>query len=95
MKNKHRPDGVDGVVKAEFKVRLSKMPELSHWPDRNKPFSYENSEICKWLVQQPEALAFLCDRARGTRMIVYDAESQMWHGIGSNVREDGQPKVES
>lgn len=75
-------------------AKLLKMPKLSNWPDRSKPWSAENSPVCQWIQQQIQRLpeydqeymdgieyaAYVRDMARSGRFIVYDRSSRLWRG---------------
>ncbi len=69
------------VVRSHFKEVVSKMPRLSHWKDRGEPFRYEDSEVVKWIMSQPEIPRWIFDKARNMGCIVYDEESGCWEGV--------------
>jgi len=60
------------------------MPELKH-KIGDGDFDITKSEVCKWLIQQPEILDYLFDRVRGNgrreSMIKYNSEHGTWQGI--------------
>ena len=70
-----------GVARLGFKVALSKMPELRHWPDRGKPFRYEDSEVVRWLLVQPETGRLVFEMARNMGWLSYNSETGTWSGI--------------
>lgn len=74
----------EGVLKSKFKLELSKMPRLKHWPDRTKPFRSTESEVCRWLAEQEAALNVLFGKAQSTGMIVFDPETGTWRGCDSD-----------
>ncbi|MCK9327621.1 MAG: hypothetical protein M0P69_19155 [Bacteroidales bacterium] len=60
------------------------MPELKHRVGEGD-FDITKSEVCNWLMQQPEILDYLFDRVRGNgrreALIKYDPETKTWKGI--------------
>lgn len=69
-------------VRSHFKEFCSKMPELSHWPDRSVPFDYAKSEVCSWILSQPEIRQWIFDKARNMNCIKFDPDRQTWKGVG-------------
>ena len=59
------------------------MPRLKHWPDRCKDFDICNSEVARWIVEQPEILQKLFTVSVNKGVIVFDRETGTWRG--SNV----------
>lgn len=59
---------------------IEKMPELSHWPDRSKPFDIRTSDVATWIAAQPEVLQWLFVSAKAKRFIRFNADTQTWHG---------------
>ena len=57
-----------------------------------KPFNILASEVCKWLIEQPEilraveddVLQFIFNQAVQKKMIVYDKQTGMWYGVNWN-----------
>jgi len=76
---------IDGKAKAArslYLLKLSGMPVLRHWPHRDKPFKFEDSEVVKWLMQQPEVMEKAFEHARSSGMIVFNQETKDWKGCG-------------
>jgi len=67
-------------VRSHFFDMVSKMPPLSHWPDKSKPFNYDDSEVCKWILSQPGFKRWVFDKARSGDQIIFDAEKEIWVG---------------
>lgn len=85
---------VDGGQMTRYQTKKSKlkrvlgevcknMPALSHWPDREQPFSVDRSEVCQWLASHPMIKQLLYDAARESGAIVYDADTRTWRGKGN------------
>ncbi len=55
------------------------MPERHHG---SSPFDIKQSEVVKWLCDQPEILQALFDFYRERGAIIYDVESGTWRGVG-------------
>jgi len=62
--------------------RFGDMPPLAHWPDKSKPFRYEESEVCRWLAEiEPSIpLARLFQQAYSAQAIIYDKNTGLWRG---------------
>lgn len=60
------------------------MPELKHKVG-DGDFDITKSEVCQWLIQQPEILNYIFDRVRGNgrieSLIEYNPERKTWKGI--------------
>lgn len=65
----------------KLKSVVSKMPALSHWPDRSKPFAYSDSEIMRWLWSQHEVNHWLFSVLKDAGLIRFDPESKTWSGV--------------
>jgi hypothetical protein len=59
---------------------ISGMPPLEHWPDETQPFRFDESEVIKWLIGQPEVLNYLFGKATNSGAIIFDGE--YWVGVG-------------
>ena len=59
------------------------MPPLKH--KTGEEFDPKDSEVVRWLIQQPEILNYLFDAVRGNKYrepaIIYDPETKTWQGI--------------
>ena len=53
------------------------MPPLHHTVT-GEPFCIQNSEVVKWLINQPEALQYLFEKAKS--LLVYDKATNTWRG---------------
>ncbi len=56
-----------------------KMPELRH-SIPGQPFDIRESEVVRWLVQQPEIMQYVFDKLNYSGDIVYDRERGTWKG---------------
>jgi hypothetical protein len=70
-------------IRSHFVEIASHMPALSHWPDRSKPFDYQDSDVCHWLLSQPGVKQWLFDKARNMGAIVFQPETETWVGKSS------------
>jgi len=66
---------------------VKKMPELKH-SVKGEPFDIKNSEVVKWLLEQPEVLSYLVEPVNGhdkrrERLIIYNPERGTWKGIAN------------
>jgi hypothetical protein len=61
------------------------MPLLSHWPDREKPFRSQDSEVCKWFMEQEWFWEWCMTKARDAGAIIYDLESKKWVGTQTDL----------
>lgn len=77
----------NGVAKSKFMVCASKMPGRAHWPDRSKEFDYRDSEVVKWLLEQPDTWNWMFQKAHDMGVIIFDPATKLWHGIDT---EDGR-----
>ena len=77
--------------KKTYSVNLDigkKMPPLYHTlPDQD--FRYSDSEVLKWIANQPTLLNFVKDQLRSAGYITYDATTGKWTGIDYR-NEDGR-----
>ena len=46
----------------------------------DKPYSPENDEVIKWLVQHPDLLNYLFERLKVRGHIIFDKSSGNWQG---------------
>jgi hypothetical protein len=88
MKNLYRKNG---IVKSKFLLVASKMPGESHWPDRSKQFDYRDSDVVKWLLDQPETWEWMFQKAHDLGMIIFDEDKKLWYGVDT---EEGKILVE-
>lgn len=65
--------------KRSVKLRIAKqMPQLRHsFP--NQEFDIMNSEVCEWLIQQPDIRSFLYSVVCGDE-IVFNPDTGTWQG---------------
>ena len=74
------------------------MPELTHWVGKNEgqSFDFGKSETVAWLLKNPDAAEIIWNKAQGTGMILYDAESNTWAGVETRRRmAEGSAKTGS
>jgi len=71
----------NGVAKSRFMICASKMPGKDHWPDRSVEFDYRNSEVVKWLLDQPEVWGWMFQKASDMGVLVFDASTKKWYGV--------------
>lgn len=58
---------------------VRKMPPLRlTQPDGS--FSIKDSEMAKWIIDQPDMLSYVVNRVKSTGLIVYDEDTCKWHG---------------
>ena len=56
------------------------MPPLRHsFPDQ--AFDWMDSEVCRWLVHQPEIRKLVFDTVKDRGYIVFDSDTRTWRGI--------------
>ena len=70
----------DGVVKSRLILMASQMPELSHWPDKTKPFDVMESEVCRWFLAQPAMWEWLMQKMKDMGVIIFDKTAGKWVG---------------
>jgi hypothetical protein len=63
---------------------VATMPQLLHWPDRDQPFDYANSEVIAFItarcgVSQTNAIRIF-DSARRKGVIKFDPITKIWCG---------------
>ena len=56
--------------KSKLIFKVSQMPPLAHW-DREGEFCWEKSEVCRWLLNQPEIYKWAFEKARTLGAIEY------------------------
>lgn len=57
-----------------------KMPPLRH-SIPGQPFDIRNSEVIQWLIQQPDILKYIFEKANtGLHAIRYDSNTGTWQG---------------
>jgi len=47
----------------------------------NQDFNLNKSEVCKWLVEQPEISSFVFELLKRSEAIVYDPTTGKWQGV--------------
>jgi hypothetical protein len=57
----------------------AKMPPLPHWSHQG--FDVMRSEVCKWLIAQPELRQELFNWAKRHGVITFDTETHCWRGV--------------
>lgn len=60
------------------------MPPLSHWPDRAVEFSFERSDVNRWLAGNLKVNLFKAEMIRSNlaskKILVFDHEAKLWSG---------------
>ena len=75
--------------KKRYSVNLDigkQMPPLYH---TGQDFWYSDSEVLKWIANQPTLLNFVKDQLRSAGYITYDATTGKWTGVDYRS-EDGR-----
>ena len=72
--------------------RMSQMPPLLHW-DRSEQFSYEKSEVVKWLMDRPEIFEWIFVKAKSLKAIKFDGVK--WVGVNYEPEPLAEPKAVS
>lgn len=72
---------------------LATMPPLSHWPDRSQPFSYERSEVIRFIMEtgklnllQAGQVFARASRKNDFNLIKCDPETKLWSGTGDTSK---------
>lgn len=82
----------EGLSKLAFKTVISEMPPLNHWPNRStEEFDITKSEVCQWLMKQPEVMKFVFDRSCNTKLITFDSRTKLWYGVGRVEEVEEEP----
>jgi hypothetical protein len=55
------------------------MPPLRH-SIPGQAFDWNRSEVVRWLLSRPEAMAYVMSVANSSKAIVYDKDTGMWSG---------------
>jgi hypothetical protein len=76
---------------------FSKMPPLSHYPDREKPFKWKDSELCKWIMSRPSLWEWCFEKARGLGVIEFNGDTGMWSGVdfGESYDDELEARLEN
>jgi hypothetical protein len=59
------------------------MPELPHYPDRERRFHIQNSQAAAWLAAQPDLQQWLFNACAWRHLIVFDSATRTWRGSGT------------
>ena len=64
---------------------VADMPALAHWPDRDQPFDYANSQVIAFImarcdVSQKTAIRIF-DSANQKGVIRFDQQTKRWSGV--------------
>ncbi len=81
---KPKPDGKPSARRKTFSKQLAivrSMPALKHWPNKPQPFDPRESEVCRWLTQQPGVLNRFFSEVRDRGLILFDQKTRTWHGV--------------
>ena len=86
-------DGEWGAVTAiyrRFWPIMTKMPKLSHWPDRSIPFDYARSEVIRFTMRRCGIGLVMAvgifHLAIDQKVISFDAASKTWAGVKGGAR---------
>jgi hypothetical protein len=64
--------------------KLTDMPQLSHWPNREKEFSYEESLVIQFIAKLTQTnsrhAVSLFNQAKKNGCIVFDQQTKLWKG---------------
>ncbi len=63
----------------------SQMPQLSHYRDRSKPWSPEQSEVLNWIMSDTDCASFVMAIFANSGAIGYDKDSKTWAGTPENI----------
>lgn len=64
----------------EFLNCVKKMPSLKH-KDKNGQFDITKSEVCNWLITQPDIAQKIFDMAMNKGVIKFDSQTGTWQGV--------------
>lgn len=64
-------------------LRAMDMPRLSHWVSKSAgiPWSGEQSDVLKWMLNQPAIANSVMCYMKDNGAIVYDPETSTWVGV--------------
>ena len=65
-------------VNYDFLDCARKMPALKH--KNGNAFDITKSEVCAWLIKQPDVAQKMFDMAMNRKVIKYDPETGKWQG---------------
>jgi len=64
---------------------LEDMPGLNHWPERNQPFEYANSEVTAFIMARcgvsQKTAARIFDSANKKGVIKFNRDTSLWCGV--------------
>lgn len=64
----------------KFLECVKHMPPLGHAKDKTG-FDIQNSDVAKWIIQQPEVMQKIFDMANRHGFIKYNPETKTWQGV--------------
>lgn len=67
-----------GAVSKQFQV-VKQMPPLKH--KKSSPFDIMESDVCKWLMFQPEILQYIFNRINNSGFIKFNPDTGTWQGV--------------
>ena len=73
------------INRSQLLELATNMPPLRH-SIPGQEFSIYNSEVIRWLINQPEALNYIWNNIKNSGAVVYDNESGTWQGV--NYKEE-------
>ena len=68
------------INRSQLLKLATNMPPLRH-SIPGQEFSIYNSEVIRWLINQPEALNYIWNNIKNSGTVVYDSESGTWQGV--------------
>ena len=67
-------------INYDFLNCAKQMPALAH-KNKNGEFDVKKSEVCNWLVKQPDIAQKVFNMAMNNRVIKFDSETGKWQGV--------------
>lgn len=68
------------------------MPELSHWPDRERPFDIARSGVIAFIMARcdvgQKTAVRIFDSARRKGVIAYNHETGLWRGVKRDLKRN-------
>ena len=81
----YRAAACSTLVSGGYQTTMSRMPRLSHWPDRNEAFDYGRSEVIRFVMQHCGIGLVMAvgifHLACAEGVISFDPGSKTWAGV--------------
>lgn len=78
---------------------LSRMPPLSHWPDRSEKFEIINSHVLHFIKKKTNQSWSMTVKtfyeAKKNHVIIFDQDTRLWSGhlfSGQQIQTPGKPR---